>query len=98
MPEDKYQTAYDKHWSRLAALLGIDEAAAERARMTADERRDRLRIRVEKFKKQLPGFRESVEKADRERNVIKAAKIRAWIAYREKVIAAYEEEIHADRS
>lgn len=98
MPDEKpYQTAYDRHWARLAELLGPDEAAAERARMTADEKADRLRKRVIEYKtKQLPHFREALASAERDGRLDYARKLRTWIAYRERVIADYETNDHAD--
>lgn len=100
MPDDNYQTAYDRHWARLAELLGAEEAAAERARMTIDERADQLRRRVQKFKREeLPRTREQLVAAEREGNSTYARKLRTWIAYRERVIADYDKENpHADRS
>ena len=92
MSDDSYQTAYDKHWSRLAALLGIEEAAAERARMTADKKADRRRKRIMTFRLRLPDLRQNLAKAERDSNVGYAKKLEKWIAYREQAIADYEEE------
>jgi len=91
MPDDKpYQTAYDRHWSRLAALLGPEEAAAERARMTADEKADRLRKRVLHFRERLPELRANLARAERDGDGAYAKRLRAWIAHREQAIADYE--------
>lgn len=83
-------SAYDKHWQRLTQLLGESEAAAERARMTVDEKADRLRLRVARFRKDLPDMRKFLAQAARDGKSDYAAKLRKWIAYREQVIAAYE--------
>jgi hypothetical protein len=82
-----HESAYDKHWKRLAELLGPEEAAAERARMTADERADRHRAKLAKFRKELPVLRNFLAKAEKEGRHEYAVKLRKQIAYREQVIA-----------
>lgn len=83
-----YESAYDKHWKRLAELLGPEEAAAERARMTADERADRHRAKLAKFKKELPTLRKFLAEAEKEGRHEYTAKLRKQIAYREGMLAA----------
>jgi hypothetical protein len=86
----EYQSAYDKHWARLVQLLGESEAAAERARMTVDERADRLRKRVAKFRKDLPLLRKFLTEAERNHRDEYATRLRRQIAHREQVIADEE--------
>jgi hypothetical protein len=83
-----YESAYDKHWKRLAVLLGPEEAAAERARMTEDERADRRRAKLAKFKKDLPKLKHDLAEAEQEGRHEYAVKLRKQIAYREGVLAA----------
>jgi hypothetical protein len=87
MPE----SAYDKHWARLAELLGADEAAAERARMTRDERDDLRRKKIESFRRELPWLRTRLELATVRGRGADAARLRRKIAYRERVVAKEEE-------
>lgn len=87
---DKELSAYDKHWARLAQLLGPAEAAAERARMTADEKADRLRVRVGRFKKELPRLHEQMAREQGQRRYEAAHQTRQKIEHREQVIADYE--------
>lgn len=91
MSDDKYLSAYDKHWQRLAELLGPSEAAAERARMTVDERADRLHKRIQDYKKrQLPYLRACLASAEADNRAAYAMKLCKQIAYREQAIRDYE--------
>jgi hypothetical protein len=85
-----HRSAYDKHWARLAELLGEEAAAAERRRMTADEKIDRQRAKVETFKRQLPRLRRQLAEAEASRSRRHAARIAGQIAYRMRVIAQLE--------
>ncbi len=92
-----HESAYDKHWRRLAELLGPEEAAAERARMTADERADSRRRKIAKFKKDLPKLFEYLANAARDHKHEYAERLRKQIAYRERVISeAGKEQSHDD--
>lgn len=88
----RHESAYDKHWKRLAELLGPDEAKAERERMTADERADRRRKKIADFEEQLPRLREYLAKARRDQKDEYTQRLQKQIAYRERVIAEAEEE------
>ena len=83
-----HESAYDKHWKRLAELLGPEEAAREQARVTEDERADRHRAKLAKFKKELPTLRKLLAEAEQEGRDEYAAKLRKQIAYREGVLAS----------
>ncbi len=82
-----HESAYDRHWRRLADLLGTEEAAAERARMTADERADSRRRKSAKFRKELPRLMEYLAIATRDHRHEYAERLRKQIAYRERVIS-----------
>lgn len=90
MRDDSYQTAYDRHWARLAELLGPEEATAERQRMTVDERVDRLRKKLEQFRKRLPELRRWLAEAEAKSDHEYAKRLRRQIVHREQVIADYE--------
>jgi len=84
-------SAYDKHWARLVELLGADEAAAERARMTADERDDLRRKKIEAFRRELPWLRTRAELAAARGRGADVARLQRKIAYRERVLAEEDE-------
>lgn len=85
-----HKSAYDKHWERLAKLLGPEEAAAERARMTADESADRRRKKLARFRTEVPRFKQYLAQAEADYKHEYAARLRKQIAYREQVIAQEE--------
>lgn len=88
MANAKHPSAYDRHWQRLAELLGPEEAAAERARVTADEKADRQRKRLAAtIAKHLPRLRRELAAAEAAGRESIAARLRVRIAYREQQIA-----------
>lgn len=82
-----HESAYDKHWQRLAELLGPEEAAAERARMTADEQADRHRAKLKKLRRELPMLRKFLVEVEQGGRDEYAGRLRKQIAYRERVLA-----------
>lgn len=93
MPGDERLSAYDKHWARLAQLLGPDEAAAERQRVTDDERADREYKRIQDYKtRQLPHLRDCLAQAEADGRAAYAMKLSKQIAHRERAIRIYEQE------
>lgn len=85
-----HESAYDKHWRRLAELLGAEEAARERQRMTNDERADRRRKTLAKFRTQLPVLRRALVEARAQGRWQYADRLTSQINYRERKLAEEE--------